>query len=129
MGRKELCPIGKMLFNCNFIILFHPPSPLSIKIVQFSRLFMQVVAVIKMEKKVFSSIPLSMACVKVGKKYFHKPADWLWSVAKCRILYPLFSVVIVIAHDHRHNFPLALFSTIFPFLLLLRQAETMRKNS
>lgn len=80
VGKKppRIISIGKMFFNCNFIIVFHHITSFhprrshpqagqgkGTKIVQFSRLFMQVVAVIKMGKKVFSWL--------CKKNVFHNP--------------------------------------------------------
>lgn len=99
--------IGKTFFNCNFTIVYHhilsTPAPIATcrptakrkrereKIVQFRRLFMQVVAVIKMEKKRFSWL-----CVKV----FQQSAD----EASNESFRFLFSVVTECAHERRNNF-------------------------
>lgn len=109
----------------------HPASE-GIKIVQFSRLFMQVVAVIKMEK-VFS-----LSSTALCKKMLPQ-SRWLASV--CREMSnpfsasSLFSVVIARAHDHRRKFSSRLspsarvFSTIFPLPPPFSNPETMWKNS
>lgn len=86
---------GEMLSNCNFIVASNanpPTGPFHKKIVQFRRLFVQVVAVIDVER-----VPEA--------KLFPQSADWLRMWKKCRILFVLcFSVVTGSAHDRRSNF-------------------------